>query len=549
MKNNTYHSDKNIPVLNLLKFLTLFLLIIFIYSVNTNNQSSSQKITNILNSTNIIQAQRGNILDTNGIILAKDVELNDLYINENKSTLGSCEKYIYQGAKFCIAKKALDHAALSEYIQTNNLLDTEYITKSYFKRVYPFGELTYHLVGYLQSDGLQRRSSFGVEKYYDSNLKGQDGYVEGYLDSEYTIQAIRGQDVVISININWQRKLADLLLKYKQLVNASTISGVILDNTNGEFVSYISLPAIDPDKLFLGNDQILQDLRGHVYLDKNLSVYSSPGSIFKIISSYYLLDEGIITPFSVVNSQGCIIFPDSSRFCEFNENKYGILNLRSALARSSNIFFCQSALASNNKNIQEKMFEIAKIFNIASGNSINGFLDIEPKLNINNKFAGDVCNFLIGQGDVSMSTLNVLNAYTFLGSSRGSWKYSKFSKTLVSDNNADISIDYLDNLANNDNLKLIQSGLKDAVYNSIGTTYSTLGNLKEFKLIVKTGTAESHEFINGVLRNTTHGWIGGIFYFEGKEYAFVLNSRHGGNGFGLSYVLKDFLTCLSKEVC
>ncbi len=527
---------------NLVVFLICILfIVVLLIRVLSNYVTSVIKVKDVLNRTEILQAERGSIYDKTSKVLAYDQVLYRVLklqqVNEN------CKTIIYQGRNFCVLYDSASDDDLDRFISSNYTSSTKLI--KLFNRVYPYTDLTYHFLGYLQNDSLERFSPIGVERHYQKQLSGINGFIESYLDSEYVVEPVRGNDLYLTLDIEWQITLNNLLSNYAKLVDAASYAAIIVDNSDGSILSYISQPSIDPENLVHSYYLYKQDKRGLPYMDKVVTVKSAPGSIFKPISSYFLLSKNIVEESTLVDSTGCIYFNDRDRFCEFSQNRYGLLNLRSALARSSNIFFCQSLIknTSNFADFSKDIYDIAIAFNMFNGTVTTFFLDVHANLYLTGLFQGDLCNYIIGQGSLVLTPINVLNVYSIFGERRGNWKNAK----IVKDENYNIDKNiYLD--LNMEYISLIRQGLKDAVYSVTGTTYSSLGNMKDFNIIAKTGTAESQEYRFNRLVNTTHGWIAGVFQLDGREYAFVLHTRHGGGGYGLSFVLRDFLNCINKNV-
>ena len=128
-------------------------------------------------------------------------------------------------------------------------------------RVYPYGEMTAHLTGYIQTvteedlknhegEGYTSTSMIGktgLESIYESTLRATDGcsiYIIDEKGNQKTTvaqkQAQNGKDVKLTIDMNAQK------IAYEQ-VKDDAGSAVIMDSKTGEMLAMVSMPAYDPN--------------------------------------------------------------------------------------------------------------------------------------------------------------------------------------------------------------------------------------------------------------------------------------------------------------
>ena len=135
-----------------------------------------------------------------------------------------------------------------------------------YRRVYPHGSLMAHALGYVDIDN---HGIAGIEKNFDARLQRESG------------------PVYLSLDVRVQHKLRTELLTSMTRYQATGAAGLVLDVTNGEIISMVSLPDFDPNTPSKVMD-------GQHFNKASLGVYEL-GSAFKILTSAIALNEGIIT--------------------------------------------------------------------------------------------------------------------------------------------------------------------------------------------------------------------------------------------------------------
>lgn len=134
------------------------------------------------------------------------------------------------------------------------------------KRLYPHGALMAHALGYVDVDN---RGIAGIEKNFDGQLYGETAALQLTLD-------LRVQHAL-------RTELAAAMLRF----NAAGAAGLVLDVSNGEIVSMVSIPDFDPN----APAKTPKDRR---FNKASLGVYEL-GSTFKILTAAIALNEGIVS--------------------------------------------------------------------------------------------------------------------------------------------------------------------------------------------------------------------------------------------------------------
>lgn len=184
----------------------------------------------------------------------------------------------------------------------------------------------------------------GVEKTYNAILMGQDGarrVVVNSIGREIRtvgeVEAVEGRRMQLTIDYDLQRAAEDAF-------KAAGYSGasVILDPQTGEVLSYVSLPAYDPNAFVAGVDRATwESLNGDKLTPlQNRAIQGrySPGSIFKLVVATAALEESIATPDFKVQCNGGAYFYGRYFQCHLKRG-HGTLDMRHAIEQSCNVYF------------------------------------------------------------------------------------------------------------------------------------------------------------------------------------------------------------------
>jgi cell division protein FtsI (penicillin-binding protein 3) len=237
-----------------------------------------------------ISTYRGKIFDRHGEIMA--ISSPVLSIWTNPQTL----KYEKQSEKIA---KMIEILALSEHRAAklkNKAIKFTYLRrhinpgvaekvrrlkiqgihfKREFKRFYPAGVMSAHLIGFTN---LNDKGQEGLERAYESHLNGETG-VRRFLrdgrrrlvDDFQTIkEATPGKDLTLSIDRRLQ------YLAFRELQNtyvesqAKAASLVILDAKTGDVLAAVTLPAFNPNNR--------KNLKGRTYRNRAITDVFEPAS-------------------------------------------------------------------------------------------------------------------------------------------------------------------------------------------------------------------------------------------------------------------------------
>lgn len=231
-------------------------------------------------------------------------------------------------------------------------------------RVYPYGEATAHLLGYVQQinaeeleemadQGYDSQSIIGksgLESLYEDRLRAKDGHKISILDSEGNEKealamepAQDGEDITLTIDINWQTQVY-------QAYQEDESCSVVMNPKTGEVLALVSTPSYDSMAFVLGLSQEQWDALNS---DAAQPLYNRvretwvPGSSFKPVIGAIGLSTGTLTADEDLGASGLSWQKDSSwgDYYVTTLHEYsGAANLRNALVYSDNIYFAKTAL-------------------------------------------------------------------------------------------------------------------------------------------------------------------------------------------------------------
>jgi cell division protein FtsI (penicillin-binding protein 3) len=231
--------------------------------------------------------QRADIVDRNDVLLAVNLATASLYANptvliDPKEAADKLSK-VLPGLNYKQLLNDLKSKKNFVWIKRNLTPKEQYAVNNlgipglYFekgeKRIYPHDTLLCHVLGYVGLDG---KGLAGAEKYFDEQL--QQHMEEGNLQPD---------PLKLTIDVRAQNIVHEELTSAIKEFSAVGAVGIIMDATNGEVMSMVSLPDFDPHNPGTANaDQLFNRA--------TLGLYEM-GSVFKAYTMAMALDTGIVT--------------------------------------------------------------------------------------------------------------------------------------------------------------------------------------------------------------------------------------------------------------
>jgi len=382
------------------------------------------------------------------------------------------------------------------------------IVENDYKRNYKSPAFS-HVVGYVNlvsSDDLRRNEKLtlndligksGLESFYDDKLRGDNGFItisrnaKGELeDIQRTSEPVAGEMMETTIDAEFQEYFYNRMLKGLGSLGRTSGVGLAINPKNGEVLALLSFPSFDANNV----SDYLSNVNRPLF-NRAVSGLYSPGSTIKPVHGVAALSEEVVTTEKQIFSAGFIEIPN--RFNPDNPSifvdwkPHGWVNIHSALARSSNVYFY--VVGGGFEGLKgvgiEKLrdywvnFGLDKLTGIDLPGEATGFLpspdEKEERTGIIWR-VGDTYNISIGQGDLQLTPLELLNSIVAIAEGRAYQLH--IAKTDQIEEIINI-IDFEPALTE------VRTGLEDAVSKSYGT--ANLLDTLPISVAAKTGSAQT----------------------------------------------------------
>ena len=301
--------DTRIKVVFFIISILFFFIIARVFYVQVFDYKKLSSLANDLWSRDLpIEADRGLILDRNGIVLADNLTTTSLVLIPNQ--IENKEETSTKLAEILgITKEEMDvhvnrvasiervHPEgrrlsydVADKISSLNLPGVYLVKES--KRYYPYGNLLSHVLGYV---GIDNQGLSGLELQYDKYLTGEAGAIKYYSDakgnklniSDVYVEPQKGMNLQLTIDYNIQMSLERELTNVVNMFNPDMALAVVIDPNTGEILGMSSRPDYDPNNY---QNYTMEEL------SRNLPIWASyePGSTFKIMTTAAAIEEKAI---------------------------------------------------------------------------------------------------------------------------------------------------------------------------------------------------------------------------------------------------------------
>jgi penicillin-binding protein 2 len=533
--------------------------------------------------TDVISAVRGVVYDRDGNALVKNVPDFRLQLTARDVPHMNADQYAelfskmstITGVETGVIEEAFDHSFTSgqpttlrtdiPYEEALQLMirarDVSGLTvETFYKRDYLAGEAFGHVMGYtgkltdteyatLKNSGYLLNDNLGkagVEKSYESTLRGTNGYRNIEVDYRGDEKAIvadvaseAGDNVRLSIDSDLQNSLYTAI---KNIVDTRQLPGgsaVAIDPRNGHILALVSYPSYDSNAFVggIGQDEyqaLLNDTRQPLFHRAISGTYPS-GSVFKPIVAAAALEEGVVTSQTTVMSSGGISIEGGFFFPDWKAGGHGLTNVIKALAESVNTYFYLAG-GGDNENTSglgvERITDYGRKFGLGKPTGVDlpgeaaGFLPSKAwKEEFKNEpwYLGDTYHLAIGQGDLLVTPIQVAT-YTAAFANGGTLYEPSVVESITDHEGAVVStpepLVANEQVVSDRSISLVLQGMREAVLNGTARSLQSL----PVSSAGKTGTAQ---FGNG---EKTHSWFTAFAPYDNPEIAVTVLVEEAGEG-------------------
>jgi len=354
----------------LLVCLGIFVLLARLYYWQILQSHSGYNLAELANAEHIknltLDAPRGLIYDINGKLLATNVLRDDVYVEPLQFSLdhpNTAQKDVepliatlHQVLpKVSIAKLRAAFASgqytariaigidptQSEQLRALQLPDVFLEPRTW--RIYPGGSLAAQTLGYVTQNDTDNHGNYGIEGMYDTLLEGKPGSFTAVQDlqgnpiSVNEQPPVSGADLTLTIDSTIEYIVSGALADTVKNLQAQSGTVVVVNARTGAVVAMAGEPTFDPNHY--GQYAATQGCLGseEVYFNPALYCGYEPGSTMKMVTMAAALDQGLITPDTTLDDQGCMAFPDAPEVCNWEYMAYGTESMTQVLIHSANV--------------------------------------------------------------------------------------------------------------------------------------------------------------------------------------------------------------------
>jgi cell division protein FtsI/penicillin-binding protein 2 len=165
-------------------------------------------------------------------------------------------------------------------------------------RIYPEEELAAHILGYVGFDGEKRLGRYGIEGYFEDQLRGDFGWLSGEHDTSGRFIGVAasefrpaqdGSDIVLTIDRVVQSLIEKELEDGVKRFEAERGSVIVMNPATGAVLGMATYPTYDPNTYYAIRDPRVQS-------NPAVSDIFEPGSILKPLVMAGAIEEELVDP-------------------------------------------------------------------------------------------------------------------------------------------------------------------------------------------------------------------------------------------------------------
>ncbi len=515
-----------------------------IYLNHYHTSLSQKNFTRILST----DSPRGNIIDSNGLLLATNRPLTNLYwkgtgnghfSKKQKELLNQLETILQESLNDDKKKSIFKAEYLGKKVLIASDINFEQLSKiseqyaaqpnieisTHFKRFYPYNTTACHILGYLSQASFETIGKMGLEQLFEEELRGEKGSLKSIINS--LGKCIEQQEVKQAITGKTIRTTLDLALQIlAEEVFPENYAGslIIMNPETGAIKALLSRPNFDPN-IFLCSmsTQEWQELQEKKpFLNRAFNACYPPASIFKLVTIPAALELGIVTQHTKTYCHGFTRFGGRDYHCKRHEG-HGLLTIKESLAFSCNILFFEigKRISINTLADYAKRFGLGQktglIFNEKEGVIPTSLWKFQHKGEP--WWPGETLSAVIGQSFLLVTPIQIacMISSIFEG-------YLVKPRIIESE-----TVEKKEIALEPETLRFLQRLMKKAVKCGTGQRVS---KIQDIEVYAKTGTAQTSALGKENLGKEflEHGWFASYFRYKDKQpLTMIIMVEHAGS--------------------
>ncbi|MDD3306171.1 MAG: penicillin-binding transpeptidase domain-containing protein [Acetobacterium sp.] len=371
-----------------------------------------------------------------------------------------------------------------------------------YRRYYTNGNFASYILGFT---GRDYSGLYGVESTYEDVLSGEDGVVYFQKDAngnqipsqtKVLKEPVQGEDIVLTIDSNIQLMAEKAVEEAATTWKTKSVTAIVMETKTGEVVAMATTPDYNLNDPFTLDANFVAthtaDLTGkneqeklaEMYKNQAVSFIYEPGSTFKALTGAAALEEGVMTPDTVVYCSGSIQVGDAVINCA--TGPHGSVTVSDAIAHS-----CNPGLVQIIEKLNPDVF-YQYVYNFGLGEATGIELDGEEAGIVNRLSTAngginevDYATFSFGQG-LAVTPIQIISA---LNSVVNNGYYVK--PTIISSETKGAAIESPKQIIS----KETSAATREIMRKVVGYDADMTALSEGYSIGGKTGTAE--KFING----------------------------------------------------
>jgi len=377
------------------------------------------------------------------------------------------------------------------------------------ERIYPFGPLYSHAIGY--NSKVYGKSL--IEAAYNRELLGINEYSQVFgMASSSNYPGRKGDNIYLTIDHELQALGGELLQGRKGAV-------VAMDPKTGEVLALVSSPSFNPGaKELEKNWQVMVESQDAPFLSRATQGLYPPGSTFKILITAAAIEKGLEN--EIYNDKGSIVI-DEREIRNSAGKAYGEIDLKEALAVSSNVVYAQLGVTLGEGSLKD-IAQRAKF-----GKEIDFDIPVSASRFPHDSMSKtDLAESAIGQGKVLVTPLHMSMITSGIANGGVMMKPLLVKKLEDPDGKTDKdakSAEY-SKIMSKDVSEKIKVMMQEVVVSGTGHNAAIQG----INVAGKTGTAENELSVKKKAKE--HSWFVGFAPVEDPKIAVAVIVEYGGSG-------------------
>ena len=342
----------------LITFLFIFVVSKLFYVEVVSSSSLQKKAFDQWTRELPLKADRGAILDANGVKLTENISQYSIYVRPNSvkdkehvarvlsNNLGIDYNKLYKKitstkSSEITIKKHIDKETMHKLAVHN--LDGVYFSTD-IKRYYPYGDVLSQVLGFTNVDC---NGQTGIEAYYEKYLRGLDGKKLTETDlvgkqingGNMYLPAVSGCDVRLTVDINIQKFVEKIVRETYIKKQAKSVGCIVLNPKDSSIIAMAEAPSFDLNEVPRDNIPELFKMSKNNLVS---SVYE-PGSTFKIITSAIGIENNVFSDDHKFYCNGSKIVDGKKIRC-WKPKGHGEQSFSDGVKNSCNCVFMETAL-------------------------------------------------------------------------------------------------------------------------------------------------------------------------------------------------------------